>query len=126
MADFGLKSEQNDEPLENTQSTVDLTLLSKIQPRSPTRPRSIEVAESDKIAEASGFTSREAGPVVEPYIRPKRTKRQLEQLYPISMRAPVSVLQRFIAYAERHHLSYPLALERLLNESVTLENLSER
>jgi hypothetical protein len=125
MADFGLKSETNENP-EKQKPTIDLTLLSKIQPRSPSHPRSVDVAESDKMAEASGFTSREASPQVEPYIRPKRAKRKLEQLYPISMRAPVSVLQRFIAYAEKHHLSYPLALERLLDESLMLENQSER
>jgi hypothetical protein len=126
MPDFGLEHKTNDDSTEKPKPTVDLTILSKIQPRSPARARSIDLAESDKMAEASGFTSREAGPKIEPYIRPKRTKRKPEQLYPISMRAPVSVLQRFIAYAEKYHLSYPLALERLLDESVILENTGER
>lgn len=126
MADYGLEPEPKEDPIEKPKPTVNLTLLSKIQARSASRTRSVDIAESDKIAEASGFTSREPGPKVEAYIRPKRTKRKPEQLYPISMRAPVSVLQRFISYAEKHHLSYPLALERLLDESVILENRGER
>jgi len=118
MADFGLKSEEPAVP----KPQVNVSLLSNIKPREAPRPTS-HVAESDRAAEATGFTSREPGPKFEPYIRPARRKRKQEQTYPLSMRAPVSILQRFIAYAERHKLSYPFALERLLDESESLATM---
>ena len=115
MADFGLKADEPATP----KPQVNVGLISSIKPRVSPRPIP-HMAESDKAAEASGFTSREPGPKFEPYIRPARRKRKQEQTYPLSMRAPVSILQRFIAYAERHKLSYPFALERLLEESESL------
>ena len=115
MADFGLKREEPAVP----KPQVDVDLISSIKPRESRHPIT-NIAESDRVAEAAGFTSREPGPKFEPYIRPARQKRKHEQTYPLSMRAPVSILQRFIAYAEKHKLSYPFELERLLEESESL------
>ena len=125
MADFGLEPEGKGE--EKTKPTVDVGLISRIQPRTPIRPIRRDMTESDRMAEMTGFTSREPStPIVQPYIQPTRTKRKREQTYPFSMRPPVSVLQRFIAYAEKHRLSYPRALEKLLDDNDARENLSDQ
>ena len=118
MADFGLKPEEPAIP----KSQVNVGLISNMKPRETPRPIT-HIAESDRAAEASGFTSREPGPKVEPYIRPLRKKYKQEQRYPLSMRPTVTTIERFNAYADRHKLSLPLALERLLDESESLAAL---
>ena len=118
MADFGLKTE--DPAVPKTQ--VNVGLISSIKPREAPRPTG-NIGESDRAAEATGFTSREPGPKVEPYIRPLRKKHKQEQRYPLSMRPTVTTIERFNAYADKHKLSLPLALERLLDESESLATM---
>lgn len=118
MADFGLKSEEPAVP----KPQVNVSLLSNIKPREAPRPTS-HVAESDRAAEATGFTSREPGPKVEPYIRPLMEKRKVEQRYPLSMMPTVTIVQRFKDYAKRHKVSLPDALELLLDESESLATM---
>jgi hypothetical protein len=118
---FGLNDDANTPAVSSAQVTTDL--IANIKPRPAPRPAA-NIAESDKAAAAAGFTSREpAAKTTLPYDRPTRRKRKLEQCYPLSMRTPVSILERFIRYAEEHKLSYPLALESLLDESDKLANL---
>lgn len=98
--------------------SVATELLSGLRPRIAARPQS-PLIESDENAKKAGFTSREpnSAAVVSSYTRPTRQRRKQEQTFPLSMRTPESILRRFIAYAEKHKLSYPLALEKLLDES---------
>lgn len=118
MADFGLKTEESTV----SKPQVNLDLISNIKPREAARPTS-HIAESDRAAEATGFTSREPGPKVEPYIRPLLGKRKPEQRYPLSLMPTVETRLRFNAYAKKHNLSLPLALERLLDESESLATM---
>jgi hypothetical protein len=118
MADFGLKPEGPDVP----KPKVNVGLISNIKPREVPRPTA-HIAESDRAAEATGFTSREPGPKVEPYIRPLLGKRKPEQRYPLSLMPTVETRLRFNAYAKKHNLSLPLALERLLDESESLATM---
>ena len=112
MGDFGLEPEEPHKP--KTEFAADL--LANIKPRNIPKPV-IPISEGDEAAQRAGFTSREPSVRVAPYTRPTRVRRKLEQSYPLSMRTPVSILERFIAYAEAKKLSYPLALESLLNDS---------
>ena len=70
----------------------------------------------DAAAAASGFTTREPNrPEEVHYTIPRRKREAVEPLHSLSMRAPVSVVQRFIDYAEAENLSYPKALAKLLD-----------
>jgi hypothetical protein len=117
MSSFGLKPEPKPKP------TINIEGLAAIKPYSqPKPPRNVE--EIDLASQEAGLVSREAGSdPVKPYIRPSRKRdRPVEQLFQLSMRPPVSVVQRFYAYAEEHHLSLPRALEQLLDESKRLSS----
>jgi hypothetical protein len=54
----------------------------------------------------------------ESYATPRRKKSALEVMTPLSMRLRRSVHVRFIEYADEKHLSYPDALEDLLNKTL--------
>jgi hypothetical protein len=115
MSSFGLKPEPKPMPAINVEG------IAAIKPHSQARPaRNLD--EIDLAGQGAGFVSREAkSDPVKPYIRPSRKRdRPVEQLYQLSMRPPVSVVERFYAYAEKHHLSLPRALEQLLDESERL------
>jgi hypothetical protein len=76
----------------------------------------IDTRDIDAAAAASGFTTREpTRPDEVHYTIPRRKKDAIEPLHPLSMRAPVSVVQRFIDFAESENLSYPKALAKLLD-----------
>lgn len=115
MSSFGLKPEPKPIP------TIDTTGIAAIKPHAQPRPAR-NLNDIDLAAQGAGFVSREAeSEPVKPYIKPTRKRdRPVEQLYQLSMRPPVSVVERFYAYAEKHHLSLPRALEHLLDESERL------
>jgi hypothetical protein len=125
MADFGLK---NDEP-SPAKPHVAPDLLASIKPRSAPRP-SINVAESDRLAATAGFTSREPSHLaVDPreiYGTPRRAKREPEPMTPLSMKLRRSLHKRFRDFADERKLSYPEALEKLLNDSEILERLERK
>ena len=119
MSSFGLNPEP-DETAPKPQVAKDL--IANLVPRKSPRPIS-NLAESDKAAADAGFTSRDPSSKPQTYVRPTRRRRTPEQSYPLSMRTPVSILERFIAYAEERKLSYPLALESLLDDSQELARI---
>jgi hypothetical protein len=89
--------------------------LADIKPR-PAPVTGIDTRAIDAAAAASGFTTREpTRPDEVHYTVPRRKKDPIEPLHPLSMRAPVSVVQRFIDFAETENLSYPKALAKLLD-----------
>jgi len=105
-----------DPPIEQKKTQLATDLLAGIKPRTAVVTQRPPLQESDKSAQAAGFTSREPVQRVATG-RPTRRRRKQEESYALSMRCPASVLERFIAYAEKYRLSYPLALEQLLDES---------
>jgi hypothetical protein len=116
MPDFGVQPipGSKDEPTTDKPKGVDPSAVASFKPAAR-RQRPINLSDSDKVAEGAGFTSREPGPKVVPYVVPRKKKRVPEQPCPLSMRAPLSVVERFLRYAEKYNLSNPLALERLLD-----------
>ena len=117
--DFGLKLK--DEP------QVAADLLSSVKPRTSSRSTS-NAAESDRVAAAAGFTSREpsAAIPVAPYATPRRQKRPPEIRTPLSMMVPRSVHVRFRDFADERNLSYPEAIEKLLDDSELLQRLERK
>jgi hypothetical protein len=118
--DFGLK---NDEPVT---SQVATELIGSIKPRiAPRGP--VNLAEIDRVATSAGFTSREPSaappPATELYATPKRKKKAPEPTTPLSMRLRISVHRRFRDWADDRKLSYPEALEKLLDANEVLERL---
>jgi hypothetical protein len=124
MADFGLNLDETQKKPE-----VSTDLLASIKPRSSSRVN-VDIAESDRNATSAGFRSRESVPAVFPeevnYMTPRRRKRKPEPTTPLSMRPPRSVHARFRDYADRLKISYPEALEKLLDDSDTLARLEQR
>ena len=122
MADFGLKADDS----VPVKPAVNTNLLASIKPWTTPRP-TVNIAESDKVAATAGFTSREPVPSGEVYVRPLRQKRKPEQTSSLSMRLPVSIHLRFRDFADNLKLSYPAALEKLLDDNEVLSRLtSER
>lgn len=115
MADFGLKREDSTV----TKPQVNTELLSNIKTR-PQLRHSSDMEESDRVAANSGFTSREPGTREEPLVRPILKKPKQKQRYALSIMPTVETRNRFHFYAETRNLSYPQALERLLEESEDL------
>ncbi len=121
--DFGL--DLVDEEAEKPQ--ISSQLLSAVRPRSSPRPI-VDTRESDRKAAESGFTSREpvALAPTEAYLTPRKQRRKQEVTTPLSMRVPRSVHVRFLEFSEEHVLSYPRALEKLLNDSELLKRLERK
>jgi hypothetical protein len=69
----------------------------------------INLAEVDAAAASLGFTSREAGR--KRRVVPSEPKRQL------SIMMPVSKYNRFVAYADRHRLTYEETISRFLERA---------
>lgn len=123
--DFGFKNDES----APTKPQVSTNLLAHIKPRTAPRP-SINIAESDRAAESVGFSSREPSsarpPVAEVYGTPRRQKRTPEPTTAISMRVPRSIHVRFRDFADERKLSYPEALEKLLDNNEILERLERK
>lgn len=119
--DFGLNLNETETP------HVAVDLISAVKPRPITRSRE-GTAESDRLAGTVGFTSREPTPAaaIAPYATPRRVKRQSEVMTPLSMRVPRSVHVRFRDFADDRKLSYPDALEKLLNDSELLQRIETK
>jgi hypothetical protein len=116
MSDFGLSDATN-----GRNKTDHRALIDSIKPRAEGELK-VDVKESDKAAESAGYNSREAKPPVDTsaaFATPRRKKSVPEVMTPLSMRLRRSVHVRFIEFADERNLSYPEALELLLNNSVS-------
>jgi hypothetical protein len=83
--------------------------LSQVQPKPAPAPEPIEAI--DEVAERREFKSRE------PMIRVKRV-RQSEPIEVLSVKGPLSVMNRFKEYAnEEGHTSYWTAIDALLRRA---------
>ena len=85
-------------------------LANKLASFPPSTPRTgINLAEVDAAAAPHGFISREAGKGRKRRVVPSEPKRQL------SIMMPVSKYERFVAYADRHRLTYEEAISQFLD-----------
>jgi hypothetical protein len=107
MSKFGFDSE--DEVLEAAKSDL-ASRLASFPPSSP--KTAIDLAAVDAAAEPHGFISREAGRGRKRRVVPSEPKRQL------SVMLPVSKYNRFVAYADRHRLTYEEVISRFLDGAI--------
>lgn len=107
MSKFGLDPE--DDSMEASKND----LANKLASFPPSTPRAaIDLAAVDAAAAPHGFISREAGKNRKRRAVPSEPKRQL------SILLPVSKYNRFVAYADRHRLTYEEAISRFLDRAV--------
>jgi hypothetical protein len=119
MSDFGLKAEGGENRADTAKRALPVDLIAGVKPRAVSR-QMIDAVESERAADALGFRSREPGASSSggSTTRVLRKKRAPEDTSPLALRLRVSLHKRFLAYADAHGgLSYPAALERLLDES---------
>jgi len=106
MNKFGLTDDEDEE-------TPGQSLSEKLASFPPVAPRSpIDLIAVDAAAAPHGFVSREA--------TEKRRRRRAVPLEPtrhLAIRLVSSEYDRFVAYADRHQLTYHDAISRLLDSS---------
>lgn len=115
MSKFGLLHEEEELP------SADLERFSeKLAAFAPTAPKHrIDLVASDAAAAAHGFVSREPASIPIP-VFPSGRRRRLTPVEPtrhLAIRLTASQYDRFVAYADKHKLTYHDALSRLLDES---------
>ena len=111
MNKFGLMDE-------GETAAPETTMAEKLAQFAPVRPRPvIDLAASDAAAAAHGFTSRESGPAA-PVAPLQRRRRAIpaEPTRHLAIRLTASGYARFVAYADRHKLTYHDALAQLLDQ----------
>ena len=107
MSKFGFDPE--DDSMEVSKND----LANKLANFPPSAPKTaIDLAAVDAAAAPHGFISREAGKSRKRRVVPTEPKRQL------SVMLPVSKYDRFVAYADRHRLTYEEAISRFLDGAV--------
>jgi hypothetical protein len=106
MSKFGFDSD--DEP--QTPAQDDLASRIASFPRSVPKT-AVDLKEVDAAAESHGFVSREAAPRRRRRMVPTEPKRQL------SIMMPVSRFEQFVAYADRHRLTYEEVISRFLDRA---------
>jgi hypothetical protein len=107
MNKFGFEPEN--EEVEVAKSDL-ANRLASFPPSSP--KTAIDLVAVDAAAAPHGFISREAGSGRKRRVVPSEPKRQL------SVMLPVSKYDRFVAYADRHRLTYEEAISRFLDRAV--------
>ena len=107
MSKFGFDPE--DDSMEVSKND----LANKLASFPPSAPKTaIDLAAVDAAAAPHGFISREAGKIRKRRVVPTEPKRQL------SVMLPESKYNRFVAYADRHRLTYEEAISRFLDGAV--------
>ncbi len=97
------------------------TFMDKLASFPPVRPRvPMDLAEVDAAAAPHGFISREANTTSQP-ASPNRSLRRRalprEATRHLAIRLSSTQYDRFVAYADRHELTYHEALRQLLDQS---------
>lgn len=94
------------------------SLGSRLATFQPSRPKNINLEEVDSAAAQLGFVSREPRMAAEiGSVRRTRRKVVTEPTRNMGIRLGVSQYERFVAYADKHRLSYHDALMRLLDQA---------
>lgn len=115
MNKFGLLDEGEDEATELATFSEKLASF----PPAASKHR-IDVAAMDAAAAPHGFVSREAGVSPSPIQLQQGRRRRISSSEPtrhLAIRLTASQYDRFVAYADRHKLTYHDALARLLNSA---------
>jgi hypothetical protein len=113
MNKFGLIDDVPDERTDNPQTLVDkLSSFPSVRPRPP-----IDLKAVDAAALPHGFISREASPApVEERLHPRRRRANPpEPTRHLAIRLVSSQYDRFVAYADRHRITYHEAILKLLD-----------
>ena len=111
MNKFGL------EPEESEAAGQDLAQRLAAFPPVPPRQR-IDLAAVDAAAAPHGFISREAGAIDSSALSPRRRRIGVpEATRHLAVRLTLSQYDLFVAYADRHQLTYQNALVKLLEQA---------
>ncbi|SNT37106.1 hypothetical protein SAMN05421770_10980 [Granulicella rosea] len=102
-----------DDPIDLEAAEEPLDLARAFQPTPITRVSPPRLAEMDRVAQAAGFTSRENTPAAPPPRRRRVVTAQPTRF--LAVRAPESLYQRFVRYADKHQLTYHDAIAQLLD-----------
>lgn len=116
MNKFGLLHEENDPAPGNTQAFADK--LASFPVAAP--KHRIDIAAADAAAAPHGFVSREPAPLPPAYAPPQPAARRrrftpVEPTRHLAIRLTASQYDRFVAYADKHRLTYHDALGKLLD-----------
>jgi hypothetical protein len=112
MNKFGLIEDETDNRSSEIPSLSDrLTAFPSVRPRSP-----IDLKAVDAAAAPHGFISREASSSSEERIHARRRRAvPAEPTRHLAIRLVSSQYNRFVAYADRHKITYHEAISRLLD-----------
>jgi hypothetical protein len=105
MSKFGL--DMNPGEVSEPRNSDLASRLANFPPSAPRAP--IDIQAADAAGESLGFVSREATPKRRRRVVPTEPKRQL------SILMPVSKYDSFVAYADRHRLTYEEVISRLMD-----------
>ena len=117
MNKFGLMDEMEEVSPQDNPSSLSEKLASF--PAAAPKHR-IDVAAADAAAAPHGFVSREAGSVaaaLHPISSRRRRLTPVEPTRHLAIRLTATQYDRFVAYADKHRLTYHDALTRLLERS---------
>jgi hypothetical protein len=106
MSKFGLDMEPDST---NTAKSDMASRLASFPPSSP--KTAIDLVAVDAAGATHGFISREVGNSRKRRVVPSEPKRQL------SIMMPVSKYDRFVAYADRHRLTYEETISRFMDRA---------
>lgn len=117
MSKFGLLHDEDvsDEPTASESFAEKLASFPVAAPK-----HRIDVAAADAAAAPHGFTSREPGPssaATAPSISRRRRIVPVEPTRHLAIRLTTTQYDRFVAYADRHKLTYHDALTKLLSQA---------
>ena len=91
--------------------SIDFSQVSKIKPGSSFGDEKLDPAATDKVADRHGFVSRD------PVKRVRKRAASDEPTGGLSMRPTLPVLNRFINFSINQRLSYPEALQVLMDRA---------
>ncbi len=118
MSKFGLM----DDPEESVESPTSTALFSEKLASFPvaTPKHRIDIAAMDEAAAAHGFVSREVSHTPATSYAPVGRRRRIVPVEPtrhLAIRLVASQYERFVAYADKHKLTYHDALAQLLDQA---------
>jgi hypothetical protein len=107
---FGLMDEESEAPVRESTMSDRLASFGAVRSRG-----AVDLAAIDAAAAQHGFISREAGEAGAAMKGRRRRSIPSEPTRHLAIRLTESAYNRFVAYADRHELTYHDALSRLMN-----------
>ena len=127
MSKFGLMDEGQESTGKSSSTAVFAEKLAAFPLTTP--KHRIDVAAMDAAAAAHGFISREVPNSPTPTYKPAGRRRRTMQVEPtrhLAIRLTASQYDRFVAYADRHKLTYHDALTQLIDTNEQSEVRADR